>query len=143
MRVDRRPVWRIPAFSSASYTRPSSKTCSMRDFRGSSAAWDEAIAGAIHSRDVQIFWTPYPVDQVPVAPFRRGSGILCIFEAIKPNCTARSISVDTQTYPSRILRLSLLSSHFLRCYQMQKRVECVQTPSLIPRAGQNILHRIW
>jgi hypothetical protein len=139
MRVDRRPVWRIPAFSSASYTRPSSKTCSMRDFRGSSAAWDEAIAGAI------------PVtcrssgrrDQVPVAPFRRGSGILCIFEAIKPNCTARSISVDTQTYPSRILRLSLLSSHFLRCYQMQKRVECVQTPSLIPRAGQNILHRIW
>jgi hypothetical protein len=47
MSVDRRPVWRIPAVSSASCTRPWSKTCSMRDFRGSSAAWDEAIAGAI------------------------------------------------------------------------------------------------
>jgi hypothetical protein len=141
MSVDRRPVWRIPAVSSASCTRPWSKTCSMRDFRGSSAAWDEAIAGAIpvtcrsSGRRIQL-------TRCRLRRSAAGVAYCAFFEAIKPNCTAGSISVDTQTYPSHILRLSLLSSHFLRCDQMQKCVEYVQTPSLVLSRQRKILYRV-
>lgn len=113
--VNRRPVWRMTAVSSASYTRPSRETCSMRDFRGSSAARDEAIAGAI---SVMCRSSGRRIQSTRCRRLGRSAG------GVKHQCRLADSSFND---PSCTLSLSLVSSRSLRCGQKQKCAKCVQT----------------